>query len=225
MLDLVGWTGRPALGHAEGRVDGAASRFDLGQLGSGLDGARVTPLHVASLASVLTDGRLVEPRWIDRVVDAQNRVVALPDPALPRRVISPSTARNLRELMVATTKRGTARRAFRTRRGVPLLGTLEVAGKTGNLNGSNPNGRYEWFFGVAPANDPKVGVVVLQVHGHLWWARSSELAANILRTVFCEGSSCRAGLAARFTGLPGTTGSPVLVTDLEESSTPAPPRE
>jgi penicillin-binding protein A len=225
MLDLFGWTGRPALGHAEGRVDGAATRYDLGQLGSGLDGARVTPLHVASLASVLTDGRLVEPRWIDRVVDAQDRVVALPEPALPRRVINPSTAENLRELMVATTKRGTARRAFRTRRGIPLLGNLEVAGKTGNLNGSNPSGRYEWFFGVAPADDPKIGVVVLQVHGHLWWARSSELAANILRTVFCEGSSCRAGLATRFTGLPRAARSPVLVTDLEESSTASTPRE
>lgn len=225
MLDLFGWSGRPAMGHAEGRIDGAASRYDLGQLGSGLDGARVTPLHVASLASVLTDGRLVEPRWIDRVVDAQDRVVAVPETALPRRVISPSTAENLREIMVATTKRGTARRAFRTRRGIPLLGNLEVAGKTGNLNGSNPSGRYEWFFGVAPADDPKIGVVVLQVHGHLWWARSSELAANILRTVFCEGSSCRAGLAARFTEIPGKAAAPVLVTDLEESSTTSPPRD
>ena len=215
MLELFGWTARPAIGHAAGEVELAASRYDLGQLGSGLDGVRVTPLHVASLASVLTDGRLVEPRWIDRVVDADDRVVGLPEQATPRRVIHPRTAQNLRELMVATTQRGTARRAFRTRRGVPLLGPVEVAGKTGNLNGSNPSGRYEWFFGVAPATDPTIGVVVLQVHGHLWWARSSELAANILRSVFCEGSACRASLSARFTGLPATARSPVLVTDLE----------
>jgi len=215
MLDLFGWSGRPAIGHAPGQVDPSASRYDLGQLGSGLDGVRVTPLHVASLASVLTDGRFVEPRWIDRVVDAEDHIVALPEKVTSRRVISPRTAENLRELMVATTKRGTARRAFRTRRGVPLLGPVEVAGKTGNLNGSNPSGRYEWFFGVAPADDPTIGVVVVQVHGSLWWARSSELAANILRSVFCEGAGCRAGLSSRFTDLPASARSPVLVTELD----------
>lgn len=225
MLELFGWASRPAIGHASGQVDPSASRYDLGQLGSGLDGVRVTPLHVASLASVLTDGRLVEPRWIDRVVDDSNRVVALPEKSTSHRVISPRNAENLRELMVATTKRGTARRAFRTRRGVPLLGPVEVAGKTGNLNGSNPSGRYEWFFGVAPADDPTIGVVVVQVHGHLWWARSSELAANILRSVFCEGASCRAGLSTRFTDLPASARSPVLVTDLDRSSRTASKRD
>lgn len=225
MLELFGWASRPAIGHASGQVEPAVSRYDLGQLGSGLDGVRVTPLHVASLASVLADGRLVEPRWIDRVVDADDRVVALPERTVPRRVVSPRTAENLRDLMVATTKKGTARRAFRTRRGVPLLGPIEVAGKTGNLNGRDPNGRYEWFFGVAPADDPRIGVVVLQVHGHLWWARSSELAANILRSVFCEGSSCRAGLSTRFTGLPATARAPVLVTDLDQNARVSPPRE
>lgn len=225
MLELFGWAARPAVGHAPGEVEPAASRYDLGQLGSGLDGVRVTPLHVASLASVLSDGRLIEPRWIDRVVDASGRVVALPESAAPRRVVSPRTAESLRDLMVATTKRGTARRAFRTRRGVPVLGPIEVAGKTGNLNGRNPSGRYEWFFGVAPADDPQIGVVVLQVHGHLWWARSSELAANILRSVFCEGASCRAGLSTRFTGLPATARTPVLMTDLDQTARRSTPRE
>ncbi len=223
MLALFGWTHVPALGHAAGRVAPASNRYELGQLGSGLDGVRVTPLHVASLASVLTDGRLVTPHWIDRIVDAQDHALALPPSAPPERVINPRTAENLRELMVATTKRGTARRAFRTRRGIPVLGSIEVAGKTGNLNGRDPSGRYEWFFGVAPANDPKIGVVVMQVHGHLWWARSSELAANILRSVFCEGSSCRAELSARFTGAAGADGQgPVLMSDLERASDTAP---
>ncbi|MFO0691419.1 MAG: penicillin-binding transpeptidase domain-containing protein [Myxococcota bacterium] len=218
MLDLFGWSGVPAIGHSPGRVEPAATRFDLGQLGSGLDGVRVTPLHVASLATVLADGRFATPRWIDRVVDAEERAIPMPRPELPRRVVSPRTAENLRELMVATTKRGTARRAFRTRRGVPVLGSIDVAGKTGNLNGSNPPGRYEWFFGVAPAKDPKIGVVVLQVHGHLWWARSSELAANILREVFCERSSCRPELALRFTGSDASRSGPVLVSDLDASA-------
>jgi penicillin-binding protein A len=215
MLERVGWTGRPAVAHAPGRVFPVASRYDLGQLGSGLDGVRVTPLHVAALSSVLADGRLVAPRWIDRVVDDGGRPVALVPDEAPQRVVGAGTASRLRDLMIATTKRGTARRAFRSRRGTPVLGPVEVAGKTGNLNGRDPAGRYEWFFGVAPANDPRIGVVVLQVHGHLWWARSSELAANILREVFCEGSACRAGLASRFTDPPGRGTGAVLASERE----------
>src|SRR5690606_32473033 len=107
------------------------------------------------------DGRLATPRWIDRVVDAQGRTILSPTDQPKSRVVSPGTAEHLRSLMVATTKRGTARRAFRSRRGLPVLGSIDVAGKTGNLNGSNPTGRYEWFFGVAPASDPQIGVVVL----------------------------------------------------------------
>jgi hypothetical protein len=221
MLDLFGWSGAPASGHSAGRVEAAATRYDLGQLGSGLDGVRVTPLHVASLATILADGRFATPRWVDRVVDSEERMVSLPRAETPRRVVSPRTAMNLRSLLVATTKRGTARRAFRTRRGVPVLGSIEVAGKTGNLNGTNPSGRYEWFFGVAPANDPKIGVVVMQVHGHLWWARSSELAASILHEVFCKGSACRSELASRFTGEASSRRSPVLVSDFDWPTDPA----
>lgn len=221
MLERFGWAGVPGAGHARGQIDPVVSRMDLGQLGSGLDGLRVTALHVASLATVLADGRLAAPRWIDRVVDTQERTILAPRTETPRRVVSPSTAEQLRSLMVATTKRGTARRAFRSRRGLPVLGPIEVAGKTGNLNGSNPSGRYEWFFGVAPADEPQIGVVVLQVHGHLWWSRSSELAASILREVFCEGSACRPELAMRFSESPPDRSSPVLVSDLDSRIDPA----
>ncbi|MEZ4334640.1 MAG: penicillin-binding transpeptidase domain-containing protein [Myxococcota bacterium] len=221
MLERFGWAGTPGAGHARGQIAPVASRMDLGQLGSGLDGVRVTALHVASLATVLADGRLAAPRWIDRVVDGRGRTILAPRAESSRRVVQPATAERLRSLMVATTRRGTARRAFRSRRGLPVLGSIEVAGKTGNLNGSNPTGRYEWFFGVAPAKDPQIGVVVLQVHGHLWWARSSELAANILREVFCEGSACRPELATRFTDSPFDRSSPVLVSDLDSRVDPA----
>ena len=34
------------------------------------------------------------------------------------------------------------------------LGDVRVAGKTGNLSGKDPKGRYEWFMGVAPAESP-----------------------------------------------------------------------
>ena len=103
-------------------------------------------------------------------------------------------------MLVRTTTRGTARSAFRDRRGRPLLGPVTVAGKTGNLSGEDPSGRYEWFIGVAPASSPTVAVSVLQVQGHLWWRKSSQLAADVLKEVFCEGRTCSPDLATRYTG-------------------------
>ena len=66
-------------------------------------------------------------------------------------------------MLVETTRSGTARRAFRKRNGQPLLGGVSVAGKTGSLSGKDPDGRYEWFIGVAPADAPRVAVAAVVV--------------------------------------------------------------
>lgn len=210
-----GWLEPPAPGFEAGRVEPIESRLDLGRLGSGLDGLRVTLLHAAELTSVLTDGRLRESWWIDRVVDPKARVVRLPERRAERVVLSPERAAELREMLVATTTRGTAKGAFRDRRGRKLLGPIRVAGKTGNLTGQDPFGRYEWFVGVAPAEDPVIGVVVLQLQSNLWWKKSSELAASILQRIFCERRDCRVERAHRFTGDLGPDVEPLHVSTLD----------
>ena len=214
-FERFGWLSPSAPGHAPGRIELIETRLDLGRLGSGLDGLRVTPLHVASLTGILTDGRLIEPWWVDRVVDQNGRSVPLPDRAAPRQVLPFERAEALREMMVATTTRGTAKSAFRTRRGRYVLGDVKVAGKTGNLTGQDPYGRYEWFVGLAPADDPRIGVVVLQLQSNLWWKKSSELAANILKEVFCDRNGCRAQLADRWTGDLGLDVAPIRISNLD----------
>ncbi len=214
-FERFGWLASPAPGHEAGRLEQVESRLDLGRLGSGLDGLRVTPLHVAALTTVLTDGALREPWWVDRVVDPAGRSVTLPARAAPREVLPAARAKALREMLVSTTTRGTAKSAFRTRRGRPVLGDVQVAGKTGNLTGRDPYGRYEWFVGLAPADDPKIGVVVLQLQSNLWWKKSSELAANILREVFCDRKTCEARHADRFTGDLGPFADPRRISELD----------
>lgn len=215
-FERFGWLAPPAPGHEPGRIELVESKLDLGRLGSGLDGLRVTPLHVAALTTILTDGSLREPWWVDRVVDPAGRSVALPPRAEARSVLPAARAQALREMLVSTTTRGTAKRAFRTRRGRPVLGGIRVAGKTGNLTGRDPYGRYEWFVGLAPAEDPKVGVVVLQLQSNLWWKKSSELAANILREVFCDKKTCEAKHADRFTGDLGPIADPRRISELDD---------
>lgn len=214
-FDRFGWLAPPAPGHDAGQVVPISTNLELGRLGSGLAGVQVNPLHIAALASILTEGVSIEPWWIDRVVDSRGRSVELPRRADERRVLTQEIADQLRSMLVATTTTGTAKSAFRTRRGRPLIPGIDVAGKTGNLTGGDPFGRYEWFLGLAPAEKPTIAVVVLQVQSNLWWSRSSELAAKVLHTVFCEAKRCQAALADRWTGDLDEWTTPLLISELE----------
>ncbi len=214
-FERFGWLSEPAPGHEAGRLDPVETSLDLGRLGSGLDGIRINPLHVASLASILTHGNWIEPWWIDRVVDSQGRSLAMPPRSDARPVISKEIASRLRTMLIGTTTRGTAKSSFQTRRGKRLLGEIDVAGKTGNLTGSDPYGRYEWFLGLAPAENPTIAVVVLQLQSNLWWSRSSQLAANVLRTVFCDEEGCRTSRSDRLTGDLSDWTDPLLMSELE----------
>ena len=83
-ISRFGWTHEPAPAHAAGIVDDPeGDRFGVGKLGCGLAGCRITPLHAAQLAGALAFGEVVEPRWIDRIVDASGRELALPAGAPP----------------------------------------------------------------------------------------------------------------------------------------------
>ena len=217
-IEAFGWLESPAPGHAAGSVDPGQSDYDLGRLGCGLAGARITALHAVQLLATLAAGELIEPWWVDRVVDGRGRGFELPERRPKRRVISRQTAEEIRGMLVRTTTHGTARSAFRDRRGRPKLRDVKVAGKTGNLTGGKPHGRYEWFAGLAPAHDPEVAIVVLQLQSNLWWSKSSELAADVLKEIFCERGRCDPQYAKRFTGDLGAATAPVLLSDPADSS-------
>ncbi|NRA08016.1 MAG: hypothetical protein HRU02_07615 [Myxococcales bacterium] len=195
-----GWFDAPAPSHAAGSADAGPDRYQLGRLGSGLAGARITPLHAAQLAATLVEGELVAPRWIERVEDSLDRPLKIPARSHPRRVLSREVAQQLRGWLVATTSRGdgTAHGAFFDRKGRPLLGEVRVAGKTGSLRGVDPDGLYQWFIGLAPAEAPRIVVATLLVQGDLYWRRSAEVAAEVLQAVFCEGRRCSAERVGRF---------------------------
>jgi cell division protein FtsI/penicillin-binding protein 2 len=181
-IDRFGLLDEPAPGYAAGTVDPGSDDYALGKLGSGLAGTRITPLHAVQLAGILADGLLREPLWLEGV----------PPTRPPRRVLTAELADELRDLLVTTTARGTARSAFRDPRGRPLLGSIRVAGKTGSLSGRNPTGRYEWFIGLAPADgEPQIALATVVVQNDLWWRNASQISAAVMKTWFCPEHTCR----------------------------------
>lgn len=198
-IERVGLLAPPAAGHPGGRVEPVGDSLELGYLGSGLAGSFLSPLAAVRLAAALARGELVEPHWIARVHDAAGELVAVPEVAAPRRVWEPDLADALRRSLRGVTERGTARRAFRNKQGEPLLGDVAVAGKTGTLRGEDPKGLYQWFVGVAPAEEPRIAIAALVVHDrkgkhHRGGAgtNASQIAAETLRALFCDGAGCAA---------------------------------
>ncbi len=194
MVDAIrrfGFLQEPARGHAAGAVDAGSDRHDLGKLGCGLYGCWITPMHAARLAMTLAEGKQREPYWIERVTDASGRLLQIPPRRPAKQVLTPALAAELRTMMIETTVSGTARRGFRGEGGAPALGPVQVSGKTGTLSGNDPDGLYEWFAGVAPADDPKIAIAVVSVAQNGHRVRATRLAREVLEGVFCERGGCR----------------------------------
>jgi peptidoglycan glycosyltransferase len=148
-------------------------------------------MHAARMAMTLADGRQREPYWIERVTDANGHLLQLPPRAPAKQVLTPELAGELRTMMIETTVSGTAKRGFQGDDGAPMLGSVQVSGKTGTLRGSDPEGLYEWFAGVAPADDPKIAIAVVSVAQNGHRVRATRLASEVLEGVFCGHGGCR----------------------------------
>jgi len=115
---------------------------------------------VTAFSAVANGGRLMQPQIVRAVLDAQGRELRSFEPKTVRQVISPETARTLTEMMVNVVANGTGRHA--------AIAGYDVAGKTGTAQKMDPaTRRYSRapgvlsFVGFAPADDPRLAMIVL----------------------------------------------------------------
>lgn len=117
----------------------------------------VTPLQlVRAVAAVANDGVLVQPRLVDRIVDANGKVVLQPERAPGVRVISQKSAALLNEMLKGVVVRGTGSNA--------ALEEHVVAGKTGTAQKASRGGYSDQvvasFVGYVPADRPRLVMLV-----------------------------------------------------------------
>lgn len=197
-IERVGLLEAPGLGHDAGSIAPVKANLDLGNLGSGLAGSWISPLAAVRLAGLLASGELVTPNWIAEVRDAQGLAVDQRR-AEPQRIWDAEMVHELRDLLRGVTEFGTASRAFHRADGSARLGDVSVAGKTGTLSGTSPDGLYQWFIGVAPADAPTVAIATVVVHEAERGASASDVAASVLEPIFCDANeTCQAASAERF---------------------------
>jgi len=123
----------------------------------------------------------MQPQIVRAVLDGQGREVRGFEPKAVRQVISPETARELTTIMTAAVREGTGHNA--------AIPGYEVAGKTGTAQKMDPaTRRYSHapgvlsFVGFAPADDPRLAMIVLldEPKNEKW---GSEAAAPIFAAI------------------------------------------
>ena len=154
-------------------------------MGAGLDHeVKISPLHAAVImAAIANNGRMMSPSLTDRVLDGKGAVKETHTPRELRRLVSPETAAALTRMLSSTVTSGTSRRAFHDRQGRPRL-KVDIAAKTGSIDGSDPKGHYSWFAAFAPIRQPRIALVALVINQDRWRIKAAQVGEQALEEFF-----------------------------------------
>ncbi|HAF66712.1 MAG TPA: stage V sporulation protein D [Clostridiales bacterium UBA9857] len=160
LFGLTSPTGIDLPGESRGIIvpQESAKPIDLAVMSYGQT-LQLTPIQiVTSLAAIANGGHMVVPHLVKEVTDNSGNVVEVKNYQPVRQVISSRTAEELRNALEKVISDGTGKAAY-----VP---GYRLAGKTGTSNkvidGKIAEGRYiASFAGFAPANDPKLVLLVM----------------------------------------------------------------
>lgn len=126
---------------------------DVANVSIGEKGIRATPLMLARLlAAIAADGLLPEPRLVIALEDESGSARQTVSSATPRRVISPQTARAIRDMLVNAVNNGTGKPAASS-----IIG---IGGKTGTSQNFGV-----WFACFFPTDTPRWAMAVYIADG------------------------------------------------------------
>lgn len=148
------------LGEASGIVRNvnAIGPVELANIGFG-QGISITPIQlITAVSAIVNDGYLMEPRIAKKLVDGNGNTIHDFQPRLVRQVISKDTSATMRNILESVVNNGSGGGAY--------LPGYKVGGKTGTAQkaegGRYVSGKYvASFVGFAPANDPRITVLVV----------------------------------------------------------------
>ncbi|MBV8171333.1 MAG: penicillin-binding protein 2 [Candidatus Eremiobacteraeota bacterium] len=145
---------------------------ELAQMSFGQGGLAVTPLRMALVgATIANQGVLMRPQLVKQFRFPSGRLLDVP-PAIWERVMSQTTADQVRTMMIAVVRNGTGTAARIT--------GVTVAGKTGT--GTHTGGPPDaWFVCFAPAEHPRLVVAVLVEDAGYGGAVAAPIARGILQ--------------------------------------------
>lgn len=171
-----------------------ASRFSVPSTDEGLiraalgaESVTMSAMQGLVLASVVaSQGMMVQPVLVRKVEAAGGRVVyaAPKQPRYLRRVLSQTTAEELKKMMFETTEIGEGFRSFHDDTGHPVFGEVKVAGVVGAEAVVKDAEQVTWFVGFAPVQEPQVAIAAVVRNRRGASGHATALAVDILRGYF-----------------------------------------
>jgi penicillin-binding protein A len=157
--------------------------FERAERASGYNSrTMITPLHAALLAAmVVDDGRIMRPHLVREVGTEDGDVRYQRTPGVYAAPLSAQSAQELRRMMSATVRNGTAHKSFSQLRRMRGYGDWSIGGKTGAITIPGINRRCEWYAGFAQNGDTEIAMAVVVVHRELWTIKPAGVAAEIIR--------------------------------------------
>ena len=133
-------------------------------------------------AAIANDGVLMQPYLVQQIRSPGGKVVVQHEPKEVGRVMKPSTAQALTDMMVSAVSAGTGTAA--------QISGVEVAGKTGTAETGVAGRNTTWFVAFAPASDARIAVsVALENQTGTGGSTAAPIAREIMTTALSrEGS-------------------------------------
>jgi len=159
---------------------------ELKLMGAGLcHEVKISPLHAATMmAAIANDGVMMLPALAQEIRNSRGETVFTQKNMPLRNLVTPATAGQLTRMLATTVNSGTSRKAFHDRRGRFRFASLNIAAKTGTINGKDPTGHYSWFAAYAPTDDPQIALVALVINQEKWKIKASYVGEQALEAFF-----------------------------------------
>ena len=151
------------------------SKPDLASTGIGQGKTLVTPLNMLLMTSgIANNGKIIKPILVKDILTSTGKNIKTNETEILSSAISPEIADTIKNMMVDIVKSGTGKAA--------ALSSVKVAGKTGTAQVTGKKD-HAWFVGFAPADNPKVSIVVLLENSG---TTGGESAAPIARKILSK---------------------------------------
>lgn len=147
----------------------------------------ISPLHGAVLtAAIINGGKLIEPSIVDQITDETGKIIYCSRPRTIHQAISSHASEMMDSLMEATITSGTAKKIFKGHRRDRVLSRLHMGGKTGSIDNTIGDARFDWFVGYAQEKegDRQMVISVVVAHEKYIGIRSAEYARMAIKQYF-----------------------------------------
>ena len=147
----------------------------------------ISPLHGAMIAaSVLNNGRLVEPTIIRQVINAKGKTIYQSKTAIKGQAIDIKTAKIIDVLMQTTIKSGTGHKSFKGYKRDKVLSRLNIGGKAGSIYNKSHDAKFDRFVGFAGEKDGlgSLAIAVVVAHEKFIGKRAAQYARLAIKHYF-----------------------------------------